>query len=167
MHCRPKCPHTHGHTTPGAPTHARIRRFAGFEDNLGNGEVEYEEFEAWFLAMELRRAKDTAKAADAIRTARVDIRGLMQGFGGMTELASKKLGKVKRTVEPIRISIAEKFNYNAVVRTNKRFKGESACGGCRCAASHVPKANTETKHCYQPFCLFVPNHSPGQSVRSI
>ena len=28
-------------------------RFDGFEDTLGNGEVEYEEFEAWFLAFEM------------------------------------------------------------------------------------------------------------------
>lgn len=75
--------------------------------NSGNGMVEYEEFEAWYLSLEMQRAKDSAKALDTIKSARVDIRGLMKTFG--TDTSKKAKGaKVKRK------TIAEKFNYEDV-----------------------------------------------------
>jgi Ca2+-binding EF-hand superfamily protein len=73
--------------------------------------VALEDFEDWFLRIQLKKAKEGAKALDTIKSAKIDIKGLMGAFGP-TVGKKKKKGGAGATV--VRKTITEQFNYAAV-----------------------------------------------------
>jgi len=73
----------------------------------GNGTIEYEEFELWFIRQELKRAKEDAKKADQVKRKRNSMSSIMTIFG--EPAIQEKQKPVKK-----RTSIKEKYNYGDV-----------------------------------------------------